>query len=89
MLVGFVLWFASGLTGFIIDLTGGVVQNDCPIEGFRYDTSQITPHAQASNGYIDLIINGANLEQLLPNIAVLPGFTAVFLSVAIFRLKCD
>jgi ABC-2 type transport system permease protein len=89
MLLGFVLWFASGFTSFTIDLTGGVVHFDIPIEGFKYYLSQITPQAHAINGYIDLIINGANLEQLLPNILVLLGFAAFFLSVAIWRFKFD
>jgi ABC-2 type transport system permease protein len=36
MLLGFVLWFASGFTSFTIDLTGGQVQFDLPIKGFTW-----------------------------------------------------
>jgi ABC-2 type transport system permease protein len=89
MLLGFVLWFASGFTSFAIDLTGGVVQYDIPIEGFKYYLSQITPHAHAITGYIKLIINGADLGELLSNIAALLGFAVVFLSVALWRFKFD
>lgn len=89
MVLSFVLWFASSFTGFAIDLTGGLVQYDIPIEGFKYYLSQITPQSHAINGYIDLIINGANLEQILPNIAVLIGYAAVFSYVTIWRFKLD
>ena len=68
------LWFVSDFTGFAIDFTGEVVEYDILIEGFKYYLSQITPQSHAINGYIDLIINGANLEHNLPNIAVLIGF---------------
>jgi ABC-2 type transport system permease protein len=89
MLLGFVLWYASGFTGFTIDLTGGVLQPDVPIEGFKYYLSQITPHAHAINGYTKLIIDGADLGGLLPNIAALLGFAVVFLAIALWRFKFD
>jgi ABC-2 type transport system permease protein len=87
MLLGFVLWFASGFTSFTIDLTGGVLQAGIPMEGFKYYLSQITPHAHAINGYNKLIIDGANLGELLPNITALLGFAIVFLAVALWRFK--
>jgi ABC-2 type transport system permease protein len=89
MLLGFGLWFASGFTRFKVDLTGGVLQFDVPIEGIQYTISQLTPHAHAIRGYYDLMIYGADLGQLLPNIAVLLGFAVVFLAVAIWRFKFD
>jgi hypothetical protein len=66
MLLGFVLWFASGFTSFPIDLTGGVMQFDLPTKGFKYYLSQITTHAHAINGYFELIINGADLGDFFP-----------------------
>jgi ABC-2 type transport system permease protein len=89
ILLGFGLWFASGFTNFRIDLGGGAIQFDVPIEGFRYYVSQLTPHAHAIKGYYDLMIYGADLGQLLPTIAVLLGFAALFLTVAIWRFKFD
>ncbi len=88
-LLGFGLWFASGFTAFKIDLSGGAIQFDVPMEGIRYYVSQLTPHAHAIRGYYSLMIYGADLDQILPNIAVLLGFAVVFLSVAIWRFKFD
>ena len=89
MLLGFVLWFASGFTSFAIDLTGGQVQFDLPIEGFKYYLSQLTPHAHAINGYIKLMIDGADLVDLLPNILALLGFGLVFFLVGLWRFKYE
>jgi ABC-2 type transport system permease protein len=87
MILGFVLWIASGYTSFRIDLSSGGVEVGLPIEGFKHTLSQLTPHAHAIRGYTDLIVYGADLKQLLPNIAVLLGFAAVFLTVAIWRFR--
>jgi ABC-2 type transport system permease protein len=89
ILLGFGLWLASGFTSFNIDLSGGAIQFDVPIEGVKFYVSQLTPHAHAINGYIKLMIFGADLRRLLPNIAVLLGFAVVFLMVAIWRFKFD
>jgi len=89
MLLGFVLWFASGFTSFAIDLTGGQVQFDLPIEGFRYTLSQLTPHAHAINGYIKLMIDGVGLVDILPNILALLGFGVVFFLVGLWRFKYE
>jgi ABC-2 type transport system permease protein len=89
MLLGFVLWFASGFTTFTIDLTGGQIQLDLPIEGFRYYLSLLTPHAHAINGYIKLMIYGAGLEDILPNILALLGFGVVFFLVGLWRFKYE
>ena len=89
ILLGFGLWLASGFTNFRIDLSGGAIQFDIHIEGLKFYVSQLTPHAHAINGYLDLIIYGADLQHLLPNIAVLFGFASVFLSVANWRFKLD
>ncbi len=89
MLLGFGLWLASGYTSFKLDLGGGAIQFDMPIEGVKFYVSQLTPHAHAIQGYYDLMIFGSDLGQLLPNIAVLLGFAAAFLAVAIWRFKFD
>jgi hypothetical protein len=89
MLLGFVLWFASGFTGFAITITGGQVQFDLPIEGFRHTISQLTPHAHAINGYIKLMIYGASLVDLLPNILALFGFGVVFFLLGLWRFRVE
>ena len=89
ILLGFVLWFASGFTSFAIDLTGGQIQFDLPVEGFRYYLSQLTPHAHAINGYIKLMIYGADLVDVLPNILALSGFGIVFFLLGLWRFRYE
>jgi ABC-2 type transport system permease protein len=89
ILLGFGLWFASGFTAFHIDLTGGAIQIGTPIEGIKFYVSQLTPHAHAINGYIDLMIGGAGLVDILPNILTLLGFGVAFFLVGLWRFKVD
>jgi ABC-2 type transport system permease protein len=89
MLLGFVLWFASGFTSFAIDLTGGQIQFDLPLEGFRYYLSQLTPHAHAINGYYKLMIDGAGLVDILPNVLALLGFGVVFFLLGLWRFRYE
>jgi ABC-2 type transport system permease protein len=89
MLLGFVLWFASGFTSFALDLTGGQIQFGVPIEGFRYYLSQLTPHAHAINGYYKLMIDGAGLVDILPNVLALLGFGVVFFLLGLWRFKFE
>lgn len=89
ILLGFVLWFASGFTSFAIDLTGGQIQFDLPIEGFRYYLSQLTPHAHAINGYIKLMIFGAGPVDVLPNILALLVFGVVFFLLGLWRFRYE
>lgn len=88
-LLGFVLLFASGALGASIGGTGGVVEMNFPSEGFMYYISQLTPHAHAYEGYFKLIIEGASLMEILPNIGVLLGFAVIFFLVAMWRFKFD
>jgi ABC-2 type transport system permease protein len=89
MLLGFVLWFASGFTTFAIDLSGGQIQFGLPIEGFRYYLSQLTPFTHAVNGYIKMMVYGAGLEDILPNILALLGFGVVFFLIGIWRFRYE
>jgi ABC-2 type transport system permease protein len=89
MLLGFVLWFASGFTSFRLDLAGGQIQLHVPIEGLKYYVSQLTPHAHAIDGYYKLVIHGAGLVDILPNILALLGFGVVFFLVGLWRFKYE
>jgi hypothetical protein len=60
-----------------------------PIEGLRYYVSQLTPHAHAINGYINLMIYGAGLAEILPNILALSGFGIVFFLVGLWRFRVE
>jgi ABC-2 type transport system permease protein len=89
MLLGFVLYFASGFTIFTINVSGGVADASYQPEGIRFYISQLTPHAHAIDGYIQLMIGGAGLADVTPNIVALLGFAVVFFLVAIWRFKFD
>jgi ABC-2 type transport system permease protein len=87
MVLGFVLLFASGsITSFSMgDLSGLGFRS----EGFRYYMSQLTPHAHAFDGYLKLMLEGAGLVDILPNIVALLGFAVVFFLTAMWRFKFD
>lgn len=90
MLLGFVLLFASGfITVYSFKITGSVFELNQPSEGFSFYLSRLTPHAHAFDGYLQIILNGAGLADILPNIAALLGFAAVFFLVAMWRFKFD
>jgi ABC-2 type transport system permease protein len=89
MVLGFVLFLASGYTSFSIDTTGGVLNLSIPNEGVKYYLSQLTPHAHAVDGYYQLILYHAGLAEVVPNILALLAFAAVFFLVAMWRFKFD
>lgn len=89
MLLGFLLYFASGFTKFSATVTGGVAELSYQPEGIRFYISQLTPHAHAIDGYIKLILEGASIYDIAPNILVLTGLGTVFFLVAIWRFKFD
>lgn len=89
MLLGFVLFFASGLLSYSFSITGTVFELGLPSEGFSFYLSRLTPHAHAFEGYLELILQGAGLLDILPNILALLGFALVFFLLAMWRFKFD
>jgi ABC-2 type transport system permease protein len=90
MLLGFVLYFASGYLNATINISGSVADvSFFHSEGFRFYLSQLTPHAHAINGYLKLMLEGAGLVDILPNILALLVFSVIFLLLAMWRFKFD
>ena len=85
MVLGFVLFFASGLPPSSISRTG----YESGLEGFRLYLSQLTPHAHAFDGYLRLMLEGAGPVDLLPNILALLGFGVVFFLIGLWRFKYE
>jgi ABC-2 type transport system permease protein len=85
MVLGFLLYFASGITGGTVSPTGF----EADLEGFRLYLSQLTPHAHAINGYVAVMLEGAGLVDVLPNILALCGFAVVFFLVGLWRFKYE
>jgi ABC-2 type transport system permease protein len=83
MIVSFVLFFGSGAIGASIGRTG----IEFGLEGIRYYLSQLTPHAHAYDGYSQLMLQGAGVVDILPNILVLFGFGVVFFLIGLWRFR--
>jgi ABC-2 type transport system permease protein len=49
--------------------------------------AHITPHAWANDAFSKLLAHGGDLINVLPQIAVLLGFAALAMSVAVWRLR--
>lgn len=86
---GFVLFFASGSINPVNITVGGVAEVNYPPEGFMFYVSRLTPNTHAFDGYLKLMLYGADLVDILPNILALLGFATVFFLVAIWRFKFD
>jgi ABC-2 type transport system permease protein len=85
MVLGFVLYFASGQMGGSLSRTGF----ESGLEGFRLYVSQLTPHTHAFDGYLKVIIGGAGVVDILPNVLALLGFAVVFFLIGLWRFKYD
>jgi ABC-2 type transport system permease protein len=51
--------------------------------------SQLTPHAHAYSGYLRLLLDGAGLVDIWPNILILLGFGVVSLLVGLWRFRYE
>jgi ABC-type multidrug transport system permease subunit len=87
LVLGFVLFFASGSLGSMS--TSGDFDLGFRSEGFRFYVSQLTPQAHAFDGYIKLMLEGAGLVDILPNILALLGFALVSGLLALWRLRYE
>jgi ABC-2 type transport system permease protein len=85
MVLGFVLWFASGQAGGSLSSTGF----ESGLEGFRLYLSQLTPHTHAFDGYLKVILGGAGVTDILPNILALLGFAVVFFLIGLWRFRYE
>jgi len=90
LVLGFLLLFASDVINPTITLsTADVTGFGLRSEGLTYYIAQLTPHAHALDGYVALMLDGAGLVDILPNIVALLGFAVLFFLVAMWRFKFD
>lgn len=89
MLLGFVLLLASGILGLTPSLTGSQADLGLPTEGLQFYISQLTPHIHALDGYVKLILEGAGVMDVLPNMLILFGFGVVFFLIGLWRFKYE
>jgi ABC-2 type transport system permease protein len=89
LLVGFALAFASGFIPMPIRVTGGVAEVSLPSEGLLFYLSQLTPHVHAYNGYLKLLLDGAGLADIWPNVVILFGFGVVLFLLGLWRFEFE
>lgn len=73
--------------GLMLALLGGTM---VPAEVFpdaMRTASHVTPHAWAMDAFRDMSLNDAGLVEILPELAVLMGFAAVLLGLAVYRFR--
>jgi ABC-2 type transport system permease protein len=85
LVLGFVLFFASGLPPSSVSRTG----YESGLEGFRLVLSRLTPHVHAYSGYLNLMLKGYGLEDILPNVLVLLVFGMVFFLFGLWRFRYE
>jgi ABC-2 type transport system permease protein len=86
MVLGFSLYFASGQAGSVsLSRTG----YELGLEGFQFYLSQLVPHTHAFDGYLKVMLSGAGVADILPNILALLGLGLVFFLVGLWRFKYD
>ena len=85
MVLGFVLFLASGVTG-----TGGYLSNPAfQSEGLTYYLALLTPNAHAFDGYIKLMLHSGDIVDILPNMLALVGFGVAFFLLGVWRFKYE
>jgi ABC-2 type transport system permease protein len=68
---------------------GGVMVPRYIMPDFMETIGLISPHAWALTAYQDVLVRGYGIARILPEVAVLMGFAAVFFGVALWRFKWD
>lgn len=77
MIISFVL---AGLGGCIVGFPDG---------SFMQTMSRFTPHGHALTGFYGLLNSGFGVVDVLPQVGVLVGFTAVFFLIAMWQFKFE
>ena len=76
-IIGFVL---AGLGGCIVGFPDG---------SFMEVVAKFTPHGHALTGFYGLLNNGFGVVDVLPQVGMLVGFTAVFFLIAMWQFKFE
>ncbi len=80
---------AGTILGFVLMLVGGCVFPTFYQEGLIFYLSQLTPHAHALDGFVQVMNQGAGLITILPNVGILVGMAVLFGTIAMWRLKWE
>lgn len=74
------------ILGFVLAGLGGCIVS-FPTDSFMATVSRFTPHGHALTGFYGLLNGGFGVIDVLPQVGVLVGFTAVFFLIALWQFK--
>ena len=70
-------------------MVGGAFIPAFVLGDFLNAIGKVVPHYWALQAYNDLMIRGLGVADILPELAVLAGFTAVFFVIGLLRFRFD
>lgn len=76
------------IIGFVLAGVGGCIVS-FPDGSFMEIVAKFTPHGHALAGFYGLLNNGFGVMDILPQVGMLVGFTAVFFLVAMWQFKFE
>ena len=79
----------SSLLVLTMAALGGSMVPTFVMPRFMQVLSRLTPHAWALEGYQNVIVRGLGFSSVVPDVAALLGFAAVFFGVALWRFRFD
>ncbi len=74
---------------WVMGALGGAFMPTFLLGGFIEAISKAVPHSWAATAFYDLLLRGKGLADILPELAVLAGFSLVFALVGIWRFEFD
>jgi ABC-2 type transport system permease protein len=74
---------------WVMGALGGAFMPTFLLGGFIETISKVVPHSWAATAYYDLLLRGKGIADIMPELAVLAGFTLVFAVIGIWRFEFD
>jgi ABC-2 type transport system permease protein len=73
--------------GLLLGLLGGTMVPADVFPAAMRTIAHVTPHAWAMDAFREMLLNGAGLVQILPQLGVLMAFALLLLGIAVFRFR--
>lgn len=79
----------SSLVLWVAGMVGGAFIPNFLLGDFLSTIGKVVPHYWANQAFNDLMLRGQGVADVLPELGILAGFTAVFFVVGLLRFKFD
>jgi ABC-2 type transport system permease protein len=79
----------STLVLWVAGLVGGAFIPAFVLGDFLNAIGKVVPHYWAIQAYTDLMVRGQGVADILPELGILAGFTAVFFAIGLIRFRFD